>query len=160
MATYDLSYLTGAAAAGLQMQGGALVGVNVFEFDWAELKSKAATWVSGDIITIGKLPKGALVQPCAAETTAASQAGASVVVFQDDTGTPVVYITSHDPTTLNAQTPATPGIALYFGGGVATGLHPVFQAAQKNVNVVLGATPPISGKCRICFPLALVANFG
>lgn len=160
MAYYDLSYLTGASAAGLQMQGGALVGVNVFEFDWAELKAKCATWAAGDIITIGKLPKGALVQPCAAETLVASQAGANNVVFQDDTGTPVVFISALDVATAGSIAPASAGAALYFGGGATTGLHPVFQAAEKKVNVVLGTTPPNSGKVRICFPMALVANFG
>lgn len=158
MASYDLSYLTGGNTAGLQMQGGALFGVNVFEFDWAELKSKAATWAAGDIITVGKLPKGALVLPCAAETLVASQAGASNVVIEDDAA--VDFVSLHDVATLNDHSGATEGAATFFGGGVATGLHPVFLTAEKKVNVVLGATPPNSGKVRISFPLALVAGIG
>ena len=157
MATYDLTY---GNIAGLQMQGGAMLGVNVFEIDWAVAKAACATWVSGDIITLGKLPAGALVLPCAAETLVASQAGASNVSFQDDTGTPVVFMTGHDVATLNAKTPAAAGAALYFGGGAATGLHPVYQTAEKKVNVVLGATPPNTGKIRISFPIALVAGIG
>jgi hypothetical protein len=160
MATYDLSYLTGGNTPGLQMQGGAMLGVNVFEFDWAELKSKAATWAAGDIITIGSLPAGALALPCAAETLVASQAGASAIVFQDDTATPVVFISSHDPTTAGTKTPASQGTALFFGGGSTTGLHPAYVTPSKKVNVVLGTTPPTSGKCRISFPLALVAAIG
>lgn len=160
MATYDLSYLTGGATAGLQMQGGAMLGVNVFEWDWAELKAKAGSWANGDIITVGRLPKGALVGPCAAETLVASQAGASNVSFQDDTGTPVVFMTGHDVATANTLTPAAAGAALYFGGGTATGLHFAFQAAEKKVNVVLGATPPNTGKCRISFPVFLIAGLG
>ena len=160
MATYDLSYLTGGNTPGLQMQGGAMLGVNVFEFDWAELKAKAATWASGDIITIGSLPDGALALPCAAETLVAAQVGASVVSFQDDTATPVVFISSHDPATLGTKTPATAGAALFFGGGSITGLHCAYVTPNKKVNVVLGTTPPTSGKCRISFPLALVAAIG
>lgn len=157
MATYDLTY---GNLAGLQMQGGALLGVNVFEIDWAEAKAACATWANGDIITIGKLPKGALVLPCAAETLVASQAGASNVSFQDDTGTPVVFMTGHDVATAGAITPAAAGAALYFGGGSTAGLHAAFQAAEKKVNVVLGATPPTSGKVRISFPVLLVAGIG
>ncbi len=160
MATYDLSYLTGGATAGLQMQGGAMLGVNQFDIDWAELKAKAGSWANGDIITIGRLPKGAIVAPCAAETLVASQAGASNVSFQDDTGTPVVFMTGHDVATLGAITPAAAGAALYFGGGSAAGLHFAFQAAEKKINVVLGATPPNSGKVRISFPVLLVAGLG
>jgi hypothetical protein len=157
MATYDLTY---GNLAGLQMQGGAMIGVNVFEIDWAVAKAACASWANGDIITIGKLPIGALVLPCAAETTVASQAGASNVSFQDDTGTPVVFMTGHDVATLGAKTPAAAGAALYFGGGTASGLHPVIQAAEKKVNVVLGATPPNSGKTRISFPIALISGLG
>ena len=157
MATYDLTY---GYLAGLQMQGGAMLGVNVFEIDWAVAKAACATWASGDIITIGKLPIGSLVLPCAAETTVAAPAGASNVVIQDDTGTPVVMITAHDVATLAAKTPASTGAALYFGGATATGLHPAYQSAEKKVNVVLGATPPISGKMRLSFPIALIAGLG
>lgn len=157
MATYDLTY---GNLAGLQMQGGAMLGVNVFEIDWAVAKAACATWASGDIITIGKLPKGALVLPCAAETLVASQAGASNVVVQDDTATPVVMISAHDVATANAQSPASAGTALFFGGGTATGLHPVILTAEKKVNILLGATPPTSGKMRLSFPIALTAGIG
>ncbi len=157
MATYDL---TNGNLAGLQMQGGAMVGVNVFELDWAEAKNACATWDSGDIITIGKLPKGALVQPCAAETVVASQAGASKVVVQDDRPTPVVMISAHDVASANAISPASAGAAMFFGGGTATGLHPLLITVEKKVNVVLGTTPPTSGKIRLSFPMALVAGFG
>jgi hypothetical protein len=157
MATYDL---TNGNLAGLQMQGGAMVGVNVFELDWAEAKKACATWASGDILTIGKLPKGALVLPCAAETAVASQAGASNVVVQDDTATPVVMISAHDVATANAMSPASIGSTFFFGYGSNLGLHPVLLTAEKKVNVVLGATPPTSGKIRLSFPMALVAGFG
>lgn len=156
MSTFDLTF---GQLAGLQQQGGAHVGVNFFEVDFAEALKLNPTMTAADILTIGKVPKGALLLGVSAETVEASQAGASDLTVQDDTGTPVVILDGHGIDTASEITGPKVGTTTFFGGGTAAGLHPVFLTAEKKINVLLGATAPTKGKLRVAVTLAKMAAF-
>ena len=157
MATFDLTF---GALAGLQTQAGAYVGVNLFDLDFAEVKALYPALAGGDILTIGQIPKGALVHGVAMETLTASQAGASVVSLQDDTGTPVVILTGHAIDTAGTISGPAAGLTTMFGGGTATGLHNAFFPTTKKLNILLGATAPTTGKVRVTVDQAFVTGLG
>lgn len=157
MSTYDF---TNGNIAGLQMQAGALVGVNFFEVDFAEVIKAYPALANGDIITVGILPKGANLNSVCMETLTASQAGASNLTLQDDTGTPVVILDSHDPTTAGTLSGPKAGTTTLFGGGTATGLHNIFLTAAKKLNILVGATVPTKGKFRVAAAMDLMGGLG
>ena len=152
MATFDMTY---GNVAGLQMQGRPHVGVNFFELDFAEAKLRNPALVATDILTIGKLRKGMLVFPLAVETLEASQAGATDLVIQDDTGTPVVMATGHGIDTLGEITGPSVAASAFFG---QTTSRAVLITADTKVNVLTGATLPTKGKLRVAFLIAQLGN--
>jgi len=153
MPTFDNTY---GAAPGKQMQGGAHAGVNVFELDFAQAKIDHPTLAANDIITIGTLKKGMVLLPCQAETLLASQAGATDLTIQDDTGTPIVMISGHGIDTLGEINGPSVAASAFFG---QTTSHPVVLTADTKVNVLTGATLPTKGKLRVAFPVFQGANF-
>lgn len=145
MTTYDLTF---GSLPGLQMQAGAHVGVNFHEVDFADVRRYCPTLKTGDLLTLGHLPKGCLIQAVAAETVTPAQSGASPVTIQDDLATPTVILDGHDITSLGA-----------ISGPASPGSHSAFLTASRKLQLLIGATPPLKGTLRVSVSLSMMTSF-